>query len=69
MAKHYTKSRTIRFNALVIVAATAILPIVEQNQEVLKAHLSPLGGFLVLIGVALVNVWLRTVTRAGIARK
>jgi len=69
MAKHYTKSRTIKFNALVIVAATAVLPIVEQNQDLLKAQLSPLGFLLVLIGVSLVNVWLRTVTRAGITRK
>lgn len=69
MAKHFSKSRTIRFNAMVIIAATTILPIIEQNQEVLKAQLSPLGGFLLLILVALVNVWLRTVTSAGITRK
>lgn len=68
MATRYCRSRTLRFNGLVIMLATIALPVVMDNQAALKEAVSPLAYLGILIGVGLVNAWLRTQTTTGLKK-
>jgi|GEM_PF-1518994 len=64
--KRFTKSRTIRFNALVFTLATTLLPVIIDNQELIRANVSPTVYLLILMAVAVINAWLRTLTSTSI---
>jgi len=66
MAKHFTKSRTMKFNAVASAIAITALPVLEANKEVIQATVPPYVYLLILIGMAAVNAWLRTKTDKGI---
>lgn len=67
--KHFSKSRTLRFNAVVMTLASALLTAVVQNDELIKATVSPAVYLGVVIGIALVNAWLRMNTDQGVSLK
>lgn len=56
-SKHWSKSKTIRFNLLIAALAAGC-----QNIELLRSVLPDWGYLLLTMAVAVVNIWLRTVT-------
>jgi len=69
MAKHFSKSRTLRFNGIIFTLATLLLPVIVENQELIRTTVSPTAYLLLLMGVTLINAWLRTQTSTGISSK
>jgi len=68
MAKHFSKSRTLRFNALVMALSAAALPVIVANEALIKATVHPFVYVALMVVVAMANAWLRWLTTTEITK-
>ncbi|MDD5276767.1 MAG: hypothetical protein PHR16_11895 [Methylovulum sp.] len=69
MAKHFSKSRTLRFNAVVMALSAAALPVIVANEDLIKATVDPLVYVALMVVMAMANAWLRLITTTEITTK